>query len=689
MARKKTPEELRLERERGSKGFGGTSTIDDFVDDARRNNPTTILPQPQVTNQQRSLNQLNNDARMDEMVTSAKNQYQMSQLRNMTRPNLGFQGIGGPVRQGDFSAVPDFERHKEPITGGDMLRTAALTTGVGLGTTWFGSMIREHNRKSTNKWLNEIAGHPNSPINVSDPTIETTRRSWYNPRGLAPEAVPWMESGRKRRIPVYEYTDLNGNPIAQEEAIELAKQYEASEKGKKGKPGTPAREGGIVQRTGEFLRGKRTAAPEAEAPIEEIKPVESKAPEVKPVERSEPIGVEGEGPIEKPIKGQSEMFDMGPEPAPEPIYDKSTNPRDAWVQNQVDTYVNDKIAKNAEAGRTLTEAEIDNLRKARAQQWHQVKPEVLNKAMERELIKIGQTKGWAAAAAHHTANSLNPKTGKPFNEMEINAMGEALEMRAAGQAIRAGQGAKGEVKKPSSGASGASGARRAFVNPSAYGLGQGQFLNPEANIRALTRGGVGPTASRVGLLAMAPEMINQGIDTAQEHFINPRDAALDEAIGSPGPTSYDMASAVPGTMAGVGDFLGSLVDFTRPAQGGGVEFNTGIGANWYNPTIGSSIRLGDRLGIPPAISNPFGLPQKLEGATHPSLFSDMLPNIPGSSRGGSWGGLADEWRGAGAAVGGRVEEGLNRGKETLNDYVDSLIGGRTSITGGYAPPMAR
>ena len=716
-----------------------TTTISGFVDDARQNNPTTILPRPQFSNQERSLNQLSNDARMDEMVTSAKNQYQMSQLRNMTRPQVGpfpagigsdtsnvinsriDAGAGVPIEnivRGKATAesrrpnIPTYEYPEQSLDGGDIGNTIKLLGYLGISTAAAVEIIRNYNRTNTDSDLKKAAKATDAPFEMSKPTTVVTERSKINPRRWTPEAVPLVDSGKMKRRPHREYKDLEGNPITRKEAAELARNWNAAQsegflRDKVGKPlkagvkvaakVVPDRWKGKKAETAEAkAEAEAKAAVEAEAAVEgeglveESKPVESdKAPEVKPAEGGEPVRVEGEGKVEKPLKGQGELFDTGPVVAPEPIYDRSMHPAEAFVKNQVEKHVNREIARYAEEGRTLTEAEIDNLRRSRTQVWDLVEPEMLKKAMEHEVRRIAKTKGWLAATESIYANTLNPRTGQPLTSSQLEGMSEALEKQAIGQEIRQAEQAAKAAKNPP-------GARRAFANPSAFGFGQGQFLNPKANLQALTKGGVGSTMTKGIGLAMTPEMINQGIDFTKQNLIDPRDAALDEAIRSPGATSYDMASAVPGTIAGVGDFLASLGDFSSPVPSGetgnlpgigsigGLEFNPGYLANLYNPTVGATARLSSRLGGPD-----FGLPHELKGATHPTIFSDMVPNIPGSAQGGSWGGLADQWRGVPEDLGtiGRYAGG--RAKETLDGFVDSLIGGRTTFGGGYAPPMAR
>ena len=760
-----------------------TSTISGFVDDARQNNPTTILPRPQVSNQQRSLNQLSNDARMDEMVASAKNTYQMSQLRNMTRRlPLGFQGIGGRSSLGDYTSsriaigagkpiedvvtsnIPRWSRLEQPMTGTDYWNTLKMLGFLGGSAALATEGVRTYNRNTLNAQLKEVAGMPDAPFQMSKPSTDVTTRSRVNPRRYIPEAVPLLDTGKKKRRPTWEFTNPEGKPITRGEAIELARNWKASQsegpikdnwkkatkiggsvvkgvgkvipgasKRAEAKAAKATAEDGLKSYDYEAIdsEGKKTkgqiravnsdaaisnirqkglfpttiiemtpeaaataeakAAVEAEAPIEKVKPVESKAPKVEPA-GGEPIRVQGE-PRFRSSGGQGELFDMGPEVAPKPIYDKSMNPKDAWIKNQIDAYVNESVEQAKRGGKTLTEAEIAERRAARTQQWHQVNPKTIDKAMGNELNKIAKKQGWTAAAAHHMANTLNPRTGQPFTQAELGKIGLELERKSVGEQIRM----EPEPKKPSGTrpgfprAAAAPGARRGMVNPSAFGLGQGQFLNPKANLQALTKGGVRPTMGRGFTLAMAPEMINQTIDTVQEHLIDPRDAALDEAIGSPGATSYDAASAVPGTIAGIGDFLVSLGDVARPAQGGGLEFNTGLGANWYNPTIGGAVKLANRFRTPMGWGVPtFGLPEQLEGATHPSIFSDMIPDIPGSARGGSWGGLADQWRGVPEDLGTIAGAIGAPAKESLNDFVDGLINFRPPTPGGgYAPPMAR
>jgi hypothetical protein len=240
----------------------------------------------------------------------------------------------------------------------------------------------------------------------------------------------------------------------------------------------------------------------------------------------------------------------------------------------------------------------------------------------------------------------------------------------------------GSVRRESIPPRGPGGARSAFVDT---GLIPKKFLSPKGNFDALTKGGLKPTAGRVFGIAMTPEMINQNIDFARQNLIYPRDAALDEIINSPGATSYDMASAVPSTVAGIGDFLGSLVDFSRPAQGGGLEFNTGLGANWYNPTIGATSRLAGRMGL-----QQFGIPEELPGATHPTAFSDLVPNIPGSAQGGSWSGLGEKWKGVPEDLATIGNYAANRGGDVVDAVLDFISRPRQGpIGGGYAPPMAR
>lgn len=719
MARKKTPEELRREREK--KLFGNTSTIDGFIDDARRTDPTTILPQPQISPSTKSLNQIKNDVRLEQMVSETTTAQQLSQITNQQlgqlqnttgsfSPSMGglpsmlagamlggapfspdqrtMSPLGETIKPIHRSPLPtDAWSRGDPEVEGDWLNT--LLMGGTLGTLgWAGKDIYStYNRKQAEKLLARAAGVEDPPFKVRKPTSKKAQmRSRLNPMRwmTAGKKIPLTSTGKRKPYPVQEYTTPEGEPMTRKEALIKADEWVEEKKaeefkeryGQEGqeKSTKPKKEGGLWQKTKEAIVGK-DPVPFKNMTHDQIndflvkegmEPVPKEDGITKARDKLTELGYGDVTPeATKPEKPRVKMNPdgtfspveekpkMGPEVAPEPVYDKPMHPRDAWVKNQVDKHISEVIEKSAASGNPLTEAEIAERRVARAQQWNQVKPDVVNKAMEQELIKIGQTKGWTAAAAHHTANTLH-KSGRPFNEMELQKMGEALEMQAAGKGIRAetrvgmGMGGTDFSQVRTQLAAEAAAARNMARNPVRAGMSAAAVAALPETVPAAVRGAGGILESRPEWMGGrgAGALTDWGADTP----------------GAAGGFAYDVGAATANVGKGLVDFAGNLLPF-RP--GGGGMFGSGIDPSlsprhMANVFAGPTIRAlgGDTSALEGSIDYGYGT-----GARN--ITGDWeVPTDPGAA-----GRFVEDWRG----VPGDLRTMARPITDPLNDFVDSLI----------------
>lgn len=287
MARKKTPEELRLERERKSKGFGGTSMIDGFVDDARRNNPTTILPQPQVSTAQRPLNSITNDARLQQTISNAKFDSQARALRGMTSPPSGMPGVvgvgigtggGGANNQlalrnqiGNPNTTADdwfnqgtYTTPDDPWSWGDSMRGAGGITGAALSAKAMHEAYSGNKRRGENKLLADAAARGELRTASGKPTNSMAKRGWFNPmrytgrgKGTKPTGAP-------------QYYNSQGVRLSTEDALEIARQGKVNMKAERG-PNILQR---ATSKAGDFVKGKKAPPPAKDLLLTPDSPIE-------------------------------------------------------------------------------------------------------------------------------------------------------------------------------------------------------------------------------------------------------------------------------------------------------------------------------------------------------------------------------------------------------------------------------
>lgn len=242
-----------------------TSTIDGFVKDARRNNPTTILPQPQVSTAQRPLNSITNDANLQQTISNAKFNNQARALRGMTRPNpLGFAGIGQNPNSGvdpwfneGVHTTPD-----DPWTWGD---TGSGLLGLGVVGGGLKAMHESYSgtkRRGQNKILENAVGRGHLRTEIPARPGEVSR-GWFNPMRYTGRGQGTKSTGAPQ------YYSPEGVKLSPEQALDVARQSKADMKAERG-PGILQR---ATSKVGDVVGGKKPPAPTPDLLLSPDKPI--------------------------------------------------------------------------------------------------------------------------------------------------------------------------------------------------------------------------------------------------------------------------------------------------------------------------------------------------------------------------------------------------------------------------------